>query len=53
MYQRDLLVRISDALLTFAWFHSWEDNSVKIDMETLLEKQYIKEVIARPLNVSR
>ena len=54
IYQRDLLVQISDTLLTFAWFHTWEDKSVKIVMETLFENQYTKEIILiRNLNCPR
>ena len=44
-YRRDLLVKISDTLLTLAWFHTWGDKSVQIVMKTLFEKQYTKEVI--------
>ena len=40
IYKRDPLVQISAA-----WFHTWEDNSEKIVMKTLFEKQLIKEVI--------
>ena len=46
-YQRDILVQISDALLTFAWFLTWEDIiCVKLNIKKMrFEKQTIKEVI--------
>ena len=45
-YQRDIIVQISDALLTFAWFLTWEDKCVKLNIKkTRFEKQCIKEVI--------
>ena len=48
IYQRDLLVQTSDAMLTFAWFHNWEDKSVtvwKLLWKHYLKKQCIKEWI--------
>ena len=44
MCQKDLLVQISDALLTFAWLHTREDKSVKNVMKTLFEKRFIKKM---------